>query len=143
MSAYKRFDERLFLDNDTPARSAVMRHIDAAGLYITDNDDRYGPDLIVYKGLKKSYYIECEIKNVWSGADFPYDSVQLPSRKEKFLKAGLPIEFWILNKELTHAVVLPDFIIDSSFLVEVPNRLVSSGEYFYQIPIDKCIIKKL
>lgn len=139
----KPFDQQLFNRNDPEARDAVLSHLDSLGLYAKENDDQYGPDIILYRGLKPLSYIEVEVKRVWTGEVFPWDSIQLPERKTKFTKLGLPCEFWVLNSTMQHAIIIPDTALSSSFLKEIPNRYVASGEMFYQIPLDICIRKEL
>ena len=143
MSKYKKFSQKLFNKNDAAARNAVLNHIDSIGLYAVENDDRYGPDLILYSGLKPISYIEVEVKRVWSGPDFPWDTIQLPQRKEKFAKLKLSTEFWILNDTLDHAVIIPDTELTQDLLKEVRNKFISEGELFFQVPIEKCNLKEL
>jgi hypothetical protein len=143
MSVYKKFDQKLFNENDVSARLAILSHMDSQGLFCIENDDKYGPDLILYRGLSPYSYIECEIKRVWSGPSLPWDTVQLPVRKEKFLKLGLPTEFYIINKELTHCIVIPDFVLAKLPKVEVRNVYIPDGELFWQVPLSECILLKL
>jgi hypothetical protein len=35
---------------------------------------------------------------------------------------------------------IPDKIVESSPLVEVPNKYTSSGELFYQVPVHECTL---
>lgn len=148
---YKQFDRELFEQQDQRTRSAVMEYLASEGLYCTQNPDLYGPDLLVYRGYSKLYYIEVECKLVWNNQHdpstgqrvFPWPTVQLPERKAKFTRKRLPVEFWILSKDLQTAVIIPDNVIDSSMLVPVSNRLVSEGELFFQVPVSECIIKDL
>jgi hypothetical protein len=143
MSAYKKFDQDLFDKNDQAARLAVLSHLDSAGLYATENPDKYGPDLILYRGLKPLSYIECEIKRVWSGPNLPWDSVQLPVRKSKFLDLVIPTEFWILNLELTHCIIIPEAVLAQVPRKEVRNKYIDRGEMFWQVPLDMCILREL
>lgn len=134
----KKFDRELFEANDTAARHAVTRYILATSdVTVENNPDKYGVDLLVTGGLM-DYAVECEIKRVWKGEDFPWDTLQLPERKAKFIRAGVPVEFWILNNELTHAMVIQTDVLLSLTPVEVPNKYVAQGEKFFQVPIDRC-----
>jgi hypothetical protein len=138
---YKKFSNSLYNENDSPARAAVIDYISSAGLMVKDNPDKYGPDLIVHKGLgTKSHYVEVEVKRVWSSDsdEFPWATVQIPARKKKFLDVGLPIEFFILRSDLRMAIVIPDFVLGASPLVEVKNKYIPAGEMFYQVDISQC-----
>lgn len=139
MSNRKQFDSALYAANDAQARAVIQKYIDNHGLYAVNNDDQYGPDIVVFRGLVQNYYIEAEVKHAWNRPDFPYTHIQLPHRKRKFLQAGLPIEFWILSKDLSQALIIPDYVLCDSLLKEVPNKYVASGELFYVVPIDQCI----
>lgn len=143
MAIRKKFDQELFNSNDPEARNVILSHLDSLGLFAKENDDQYGPDIILYRGLKPVSYIEVEVKRVWIGEAFPWESVQLPERKVKFTKLGLPCEFWIFNSTMEHAIIIPDTALSSSFLKEIPNRYIESGEMFYQIPLDMTIRKEL
>jgi hypothetical protein len=156
---YKPFSQSLFEANDQRARSAVMEALNEDGLYACPNEDKYGPDLCVYTGYKHKYYVECEIKLVWkSNQDkFPWVTVQVPERKHKFTRAGsetptgrMPqahswkeVEFWILREDCGMAIIIPEHILSSSNLVEVPNSNIASGEKFFQVPIENCIVRRL
>lgn len=138
---YKTFSNSLYNENDSPARAAVIEYISSSGLMVKDNPDKYGPDLIVHKGLgKKSHYVEVEVKKVWAGGQdtFPWTTVQIPARKKKFLDVGLPIEFFILRADLRMAIVIPDFVLGASPLVEVKNKYIPNGEMFFQVDISQC-----
>ena len=134
----KRFDAELHRENDGPAVRAVLQYLHLQGIWAAQNDDKYGPDIVVYSGYTPSRYVEVEVKRGWGDTSFPFDSVHLPERKGKYLRKRLGIEYWILNSSLTRAVIIPDYALDSSLLEEVRNKLVSSGEQFYCIPLDQC-----
>lgn len=140
MSNRKPFDREMFDATDNPAREAVRDYIGRSGLYVRDNPDTYGPDLIVYKGFKPLSYVEVEVKLVWKPEqyEFPWDTIQLPERKKKFLNLGLPIEFFILRADLERAVLIPDYVVLESPVEEVKNKYVSSGELFCKIDVALC-----
>lgn len=140
MSTRKPFDRGMFDATDNPAREAIRDYIGRSGLYVRDNPDTYGPDLIVYKGFKPLSYVEVEVKLVWKPEqyEFPWDTIQLPERKLKFLNLGLPIEFFILRADLEKAVLIPDYVVAKSPVEEVRNKYVKAGELFCRIDIREC-----
>lgn len=136
--AAKQFSEQLFSQNDIQARTTVLNYLDSIGQYAVENEEKYGPDLILYGGLSPSKYIEVEIKRVWTGSTLPWSTIQLPARKLKFTKLALPCEFWILNCTMEHAVIIDGFLLAKVQTVEVRNKYVASGEEFYQVPVAQC-----
>ena len=146
MSARKPFDKKLYEKYDKLARIATKAHLKKKGFTAVDHHDKYAQDLIASKtdewGVNYSdpFCVECEVKIVWSGPNFPYDTVQLPQRKKKFFKE-LTL-FYIWNKELTHAVMFWSQKVKHLKPVEVKNKYVGRGEYFYQIPLDLTTIIK-
>lgn len=138
----KPFDKALFEKNDALARQAVSQFLRAHGIVVRPNPDQYGVDLFEIEDFPEGpapvLGIECEIKRVWSGATFPWDTIQLPERKAKYRSAALDVDYWLLNSECTHAIVIPGYLLDEHIPVEVPNKYVSKGERFYQIPVAQC-----
>jgi hypothetical protein len=142
MTIKKRFSKELHDENDTLARAAGKKYWSTFGYQVIDNPDRYGADLIVNTGWEE-FYSEVEIKRVWSGPTFQYDTLQIPSRKKKFTELSKPCMFVVLNKEQTHAFVCDSKTLLDSPLVEVPNKYVYSGEMFYQVPVSQLLFVEL
>jgi hypothetical protein len=100
---------------------------------VREHPDRYAQDLIATKG-GKDLLVECEVKVVWDTDKFPYDTVQLPERKKKFFVE--PTLFYIWNNKLNKAITFFSEDVKHLTPVEVPNKYVYKGEYFFQIPMD-------
>lgn len=130
----KRFCKELYSANDSLARTAGKKYWSSFGYEVIDNPDKYGPDLIVNTKYEK-FYSEVEIKKVWSGSEFKYDTLQIPARKEKFTVLDMPCVFLVFNNEQTHAFVCSSQSLVDSPKVEVPNKYVYKGEFFYQVPV--------
>lgn len=136
MSARKRFDKSLYEAYDKKAREVTTAYLKTQGMDVCEHPDRYAQDLIAFYPLDEcEYNVECEVKIVWDGKEFPYDSVQLPQRKQKFFDGKT--KFFIWNKNLDTAVTFWDTDIDDLIPVEVPNKYIAKGEYFYQIPMER------
>ena len=131
-SVYKKFDKELFDKNDSIARSKAKEYFLSKGQEVKDNEDKYGPDLVLGSGIN----VELEVKHSWKGRKFPFKTVQIPERKEKFAKIGCL--FVMFNSDLTSGFLIQSKDILESPKVEVSNKFVKSGEKFFQIDIDKC-----
>ena len=129
MTVKKRFDKSLYKMYDELAKDATKLYNEGLGQTLTDNPDRYRQDLVA-----DSHLVECEVKLVWDTDEFPYDTVQLPQRKAKFFDKLT--KFYIWNKSLTRAATFWSDDIKDLEPVEVPNKYVYKGEYFFQIPLD-------
>jgi len=133
MSAQKRFDRELFQKYDQLARVVTTTYLESLGFEVQEHPDKYAQDLLAFKG-DAGHCVECEVKLVWEGEDFPYPNVQLPKRKDKFF--NVDTQFFIWNKPLEYAMTFWSYDVATLEPVEVPNRYVHSGEYFYQIPME-------
>jgi len=136
----KRFDKDLYSENDYLARAAGKKYWAFQGYKVEDNSDRYGPDLVVTTHDGEIFYGEVEIKKVWSGKDFQYDTLQIPARKKKFLILERPCMFIVFNNEQTYGFLCTHSELAVSPIVEVSNKYVRAGEMFYQVPINKLLL---
>ncbi len=132
MSVRKPFSERLFKDNDEQARDKAKQLWGKMGYDCQDNPDIYGHDLIVSKN-GKTFYSEVEVKRCWMGT-FPYDSLQIPSRKKKFTKDNCV--FCVFDGSLSQAALVTSKVVGKSPLSTISNKFVGSGERFFQVPVD-------
>lgn len=129
----KAFCKDLHKAYDQLAKEASTKHLTSLGFNVMEPENIYIQDLIAERE-DLSFMVETEVKLVWRGDVFPYNTVQLPKRKEKFfIKETL---FYIWNKPLTHAATFWSPNIKHLEPIEVQNKYVSKGEFFYQIPID-------
>lgn len=140
MGVRKKFDKDLYDIYDSVAKEAARDALQKKGYTVCDNIDKYAQDLVAEKD-GKMFLVETEVKNVWKGPEFPYDTVQLPERKKKFFKERTL--FFIWNAELTHAIVFWSDDVKDLEPVEVPNKYRYKGEYFFQIPVGKNELARL
>lgn len=135
MSERKRFDRDLYNQYDQQARDVTTAYLKSIGHDVVPHPNHYAQDLIAYWPLDDfEFHVECEVKIVWTGPEFPYENVQLPKRKHKFFDGNT--KFFIWNKELDTAATFWDSEISDLIPVEVPNKYVNKGEYFYQVPLE-------
>ncbi len=140
MGVRKKFDKDLYDTYDSIAKEAAKDALQKKGYTVCDNTDKYAQDLVAEKD-GEMFLVETEVKNVWKGPEFPYDTVQLPERKKKFFKERTL--FFIWNAELTHAIVFWSDDVKDLEPVEVPNKYRYKGEYFFQIPVGENELARL
>lgn len=136
----KRFDKKLFDDNDAICRKKVKSLFKNSGLKILDNTQRFGVDLLIYKDEEHVGNIELERrKGVFEGSKFKYDTINYPGRKEKFLSLELPTYFISFSEDLKNFLVVKDKDIKKSPKEEVRNKYVFNNELFYKVKIEKAV----
>ena len=136
----KWFDKDLYKQYDSIAKLSSIRLFKRLkGLSLDENEKLRGVDMLIYKDKKHKYYLECEIKNQeWSPGKFPFPTVNLPERKEKYCKLNKPTLFIIFNKDQTAYICFWGKDVLKSKKEEVRNRYVYNGELFFKIPVKKC-----
>ena len=141
MSVKKKFDKYLHQKYDDRAKTASKALLKAKGYDVVDNPNPYAEDLIAQKGSDAPFFVEVEIKDLWKGSEFPFQTVQLPERKKKF--AVNKTVFMIWNSETTHCACFSSDAIWGVALKEVPNKKGPEGERLFQIPLSKIKFRKL
>jgi hypothetical protein len=138
----KRFDKELYDQYDKLAKDATISLVNKRIYDIKENLNKRSVDLLVYSRKTKElvFYIETEVKRLdWKNSQFKYDTVQLPERKKKFCNLEVPTIFVVWNKDQTAYITFTDKEVMKAPLVEVPNKYMFKDEYFFQIPIKKCV----
>ena len=124
---YKEFNKESHAANDKPAKDLVINFLKSKGLDAMENPDKYGIDIVVPR-------YEVERREIWID-EFPFKTVHIPARKEKFLKHS--IVYAVVNKDFDKIMFCRSEVIRQYNLIEVPNKSVPEGEYFYDVPIEK------
>lgn len=132
----KRFDKKLFKENDNKAKKIVSYFFQSRGYKVIENPNKFGIDLQIFNNNKLAYLCECEIKKGWKTYKFPYSTVQFPERKKKFMKKTGVI-FSMINEPSTRMLIVKAKDILNSPLCEVPNKYITSGENFFQVALEK------
>lgn len=133
----KPFDRDIYNQCDAMAKTAVALHLTISGYDVEVPPENYGADLFhKHPGNTMTVHHEVEVSLGWDDIDFPYPTGSIPERKIRLTKMiHGPLFFWMLNKSCNRAVVFSSRHLDNRYLVEVPNRQVASGEYFYRPPL--------
>ena len=132
----KPFSKELYAQNDAKAKKLAKAFFAKLGIELEDHPKRYDVDLVRTDG---EGFVECEIKNVWKDEPFPYESVQFPERKAKYVyKNDKPVTFFMLNSKCNRCLTVKGEDLLKSPLKEVWNKYMrGGGEMFFQVPLDK------
>lgn len=141
--AHKRFDPKLYEENDAIAKDFVKNLLKGTEFQAIDNIKKRGVDMLAYKDSLHICNLEVEIKRIWKDKDFPYSNVQIPVRKEKYAVLEKPTIFVMLNNTQSDYLAFTNTVMLAAPKAEVPNKFVFKGEYFYQIPKDQVVFNDL
>jgi hypothetical protein len=131
--AGKRFDQALHDKYDPPARKAVSEWMKMKwGLDCRENPNVYGVDLIAYRAGNPVGFVEVEVRS-WNFCH--HTTIHLAHRKLKLLKQDQPVLFFALTHDLSHAYWLKAELVEKCPLIEVNNREVPRGEFFFDVPV--------
>lgn len=133
----KRFDRKLYEENDLSAKDSLRKLLEGTEYKVVQNSKKTGVDVFIYKDGEHLFNIECEVKKVWKGPTFAYDTVQIPERKQKYTELEKPTVFIMFNADHSSYLTIKDTDLAASPKKEVPNKYVWKGELFFQVPIDK------
>jgi len=132
----KRFDRELYDQYDAIAKKYATNELQELGFVVEPHPLKTKVDLIVKRDDTPIFYVECEIKKALD-KPFEYDTLQLPHRKEKFCNLDLPTLFMLFCTKGESYFCVWDKEVVSSNVVEVANKYMYSGEFFFQIPLAK------
>ena len=140
----KRFDPSLYKANDQKARKAIKKLFKSVkGYTITDNSKKTAVDMLVYGKNGLLCNVELEIRGCWSGPDFPYNIINLPCRKEKYMRLEVPTLFLTFSKDTTHFLCMWDKHVLTCPKEIVKNKYCFDDEYFFKIKIEDVMIDQL
>ncbi len=120
---------------DSVAKQAVRSYLLKQNYELATDIEDYDADIKTTKPVVSHH--EVEVKLSWS-ADWPesWNTIHIPYRKKRLIdKIDSPdsLTFYVLKKNLKEAwTIKGSQCLD---IIEVPNKFVSSGEYFFNIPI--------
>lgn len=139
----KRFDQKLLDTHDRITKNFVIKWLplllsnEYKNLFLCENGDKYGIDLVGIDDDKRLVGVEVEHKldGGWV-EEFPYDCVRIPERKKKFITGDREIWFVVVNKGFTRLCLIPSGNIPDGYVI-VNNRY-AKREKFFAVPIGSC-----
>ena len=129
----KKFNKESHAANDKPSKDVVIKFLKSKGLDAIENPNDYGIDIMVSR-------YEVERREIWTD-NIPFKTVHIPARKAKFLKYN--IVYAIVNKDFNKIMLCRSEVIRQCNRIEVPNKSVPAGEYFYDVPIEQWYVYNL
>jgi hypothetical protein len=118
---------------DPPAREAVSKYIKATwDMNAWHNPNQYAVDLIIEKDKQLVGYAEIEMRD-WDHC--PFRTIHVPKRKDKLFNNDKRTIYFVVSRGISKAWYIDSQVIKNSSVMEIPNKEVSQGEYFYDVPI--------
>ena len=142
-SKRKRFDPVAYKHSDNKAKKCITKYLTSIGHTVLDTEENFGVDLT--STLENIVYNhEVEMKHMWEG-DWPtvWKDINIPFRKNRLIVQVFDNDplanfyFYIIRGDCEVAWKMDATIVKDSPVVEVPNRAVREGEYFFKVPVDK------
>ena len=142
-SKRKRFDPVAYKQSDNKAKKCITKYLTSIGHTVLDTEENFGVDLM--STLENTTYNhEVEMKHMWEG-DWPtvWKDINIPFRKNRLIVQVFDNDplanfyFYIIRGDCEVAWKMDATIVKDSPVVEVPNRAVREGEYFFKVPVDK------
>jgi len=133
----KKFDKSLYQKFDKKAKDVAVAYLKQNGYDVYfEPFGKFDVDLGAKKD-GKGILVEVEVRENWSKGSFPFRTIHLPKRKEKFLDHTYPVFFYAFRSDLKRFVVIPGEILEDQRVVMVSNKYMSN-EKFFDIPITSC-----
>jgi hypothetical protein len=128
----KPFNQKVHDACDPPAREAVSKYIKARwDMNAWHNPDQYAVDLIIEKNKELIGYAEIEMRD-WDHC--PFKTIHIPKRKDKLFNNDKRTIYFVVSRGMSKAWYIDTDVIKTSAVHEIPNKAVSQGEYFYDVP---------
>ena len=137
----REFDFESFKQNDQLGRYCVKQFFKTRGIEAKDNPDRMGVDLkITGKSsasgrVYKNFGVEVARSPYWNGGLWPFESVNIPLRKEKFFSSRCL--YALVNRSGDRIMLIDSNKILGSIVREIPTKAKPAGELFYDIPLER------
>lgn len=132
----KPFNQEVHDACDPVARQAIIGYMAKTwNLFAVPNPDKYKVDLIVENEFMVPVgYAEIEMRD-WDAV--PFATIHVPGRKKKLFDNDMPTRYFVVSRGLKKAWWCKVDDILNSPLIEVPNKAVATGEYFYDVEVTK------
>lgn len=132
--AWKKYDAALG-EFGKPAVEAVEAWLVDNGYQVIDQPHgAYKWDCMARNEAEEAY-VEVERRDSWSRGQFSFKTVHVPERRWKSGDAWL----FVVRRDLQASLVVFFKYLLVSNRIEVPNKLMPSGEVFFDVPVEWCL----
>ena len=138
----KRFSKELHNQHDAVARQIVADLDLFADVHLGSHPNKYEIDLI---DRENKVVVEVEQRPAWKSHNFPFNSLNVPERKEKMLRKWLAQPDWegyfaaVNAKGTKVAVVSAKEVLSSPLRQNVNKYDTGKVEKFFQVPYSKLL----
>ena len=125
----RQFNKEAYDECDGKAREAISDFLKNLGFTVEKNEEDYKVDI---KALRPEGH-ELEVRTVWEGDKFPFDSIHIPYRKKKVIDSNRYVFFWVLRKDYKKA-----YVVDGRDVQDTEVKNVKANgiwEKFYDVPL--------
>lgn len=133
-SVHKPFDKELFAKYDEAGKKKVADFMEWSWGVTVVEGSTYGIDLVAKRNDTPVGFVEVEVRN-WKGDECPFDTINVPVRKAQLLKDSTPSFLFSVHSNLKVAYWCTAEDILVSPKVEVPNKEIGKGEFFFKVPL--------
>jgi len=131
MKVRKPFNKAAHASNDSIGKQTVLKLLKSMDVEAEENSNPYGVDIILKEGYGT---YEVERRPIWDET-WPFPTVHIPERKTKFLIPDMT--YAVVNRDGNKVMLCSSETILKYEQLEVPNKEVVVGEYFYDVPLSE------
>lgn len=141
MRTSKIFSKELYDQHDHSGKTILIKYFSKKGLNVVEDPfGKYGIDLAVFNN-EKVFYVDSEVRETWDCKKFPFKTIHLPFRKNKFLDIG-SVFFCSISKDLSQAYFIDGNILKKCSIIKLNNKY-AEAEDFFDIPVKICHYRNL
>lgn len=142
MSGYK-YSQEMYDKFDEMGKNAVKRFFAERNLKAVPNPtNKFVIDMYVYDGDELVALAEAEVRSEWTGKRFPFPTIHVPIRKDKYLHQDLPSFYFTINHDATAT-----YVIDAQDVVKSNRHMTDTtrqkNELFFDVPLSKAKLHRI
>ncbi len=120
--------------DDSPAKIVIARYLVEKWKVNVQEGEKYDADLVCIRDGEVVGFVEVERRHNWTGV-FPFQTVHVPARKEKFFRLDKPTMLFSVRSDLQQAMWC-----SGKTILECPIKMLDNkhceNEDFFVVPLD-------